>query len=104
MNLSYKELNTGLYDKKMRVELRENPKKVLGNSPPFEDTKEYKVVTSSKKITYIAVPHRNTPPLDKIAAGTKRKDSPWDVSTISTACSTLGCMSSVKMDSHGNRI
>ncbi len=90
MNFSYKELSTGLYDKKMRAELRKNPKEFLSDDSPFKNAQKYKVITSKKEVTYIPIPHHTTLPLSKITAG---EHSLTNTGTLSSGTSTSSTMS-----------
>ncbi len=72
MSLNYKDLKAVLYDKKMRAELKKDPEEFLGDDSPYKKAKEYKVITSTNKITYVAIPHLGVPPLEEISAAGNR--------------------------------
>ncbi len=105
MTLSHKELNAVLHDKKVRAELRKDPKGVLGDDSPFKDVEECEVITSTKEVTYVAIPHLDTLPLEGIAAGISKsaqsiKNAPKGLSTVSTIFTCFGSASSGGGQSH----
>ncbi len=98
--MNIKKLKIALHDKKVRAELRKDPKGVLGDDSPFKDVEEYEVTTCTKEVTYIAIPYNGVPPLEGLAAGRHQTD-PADpkyaskgLGTVSTLCSTAGTASS----------
>ncbi len=88
MSIDLEDLKAGLYDKRMRARLRKDPQSFLGDSSPYKDAKECKVITSSKEVTYVTIPHHTTLPLSKITAGTGR-----GYGCLSTFTSTVGTAS-----------
>ncbi len=93
--MNIEELKIVLHDKKVRAELRKDPKRVLGDDLPFKDVEEYEVTTCTKEVTYIAIPYNGVPPLENIAAGSSQLSrQPKGLSTVSTLCSTAGTASS----------
>ncbi len=98
MSISLKEFGASLYDKEMRAEFRKNPKKFLSDDSPFKNAQKYKVITSTKDITYIAIPHRDVLLLANItAAGNMEGEPTISISTVASASSCLGTLSSVHM-------
>ncbi len=88
-------LKVALYDKKMRAEIRENPKLFVDKDSVFKNAEEFKVTTSTKNTTYFVIPIHGVPPLGEITAAgnitTKPYQSGIHLSTVPSAHrSTLG--------------
>ncbi len=67
MDLNVNKLNTTLYDKKVRAEIRKNPRKFIDDDSSYKGAEEYKVISCSKEIAYIAILHNVVPSLKSIS-------------------------------------
>ncbi len=75
INIGLEELSVDFYDKKVRAEIRKNPRKFIDDDSSYKGAEEYKVLTSSKNVTYVVIPRPSMLPLEQITAANHRADA-----------------------------